>query len=104
MVAWHDSLDMGVIFSGVSYTGMGVSNDLYLIKRNPTPNEQRYVFINAGNFDSVLAPPGIPAITSTRPPSTADITAAFSETTFTSCRWTLDEPHQPRRPELLAQV
>ena len=58
MVAWHDSLDMGVIFSGVSYTGMGVSNDLYLIKRNPTPNEQRYVFINAGNFDSVLAPPG----------------------------------------------
>jgi hypothetical protein len=58
MVAWHDSLDIGVIFSGVSYTGMGVSNDLYLIKRNPTPNEQRYVFINAGNFDSVLAPPG----------------------------------------------
>jgi len=58
MVAWHDSLDIGVIFSGVSYTGMGVSNDLYLIKRNPAPNEQRYVFINAGNFDSVLAPPG----------------------------------------------
>jgi hypothetical protein len=58
MVDWHDSLDMGVIFSGVPYTGMGVSNDLYLIKPNPLPNEERYVFINAGNYDALLAPPG----------------------------------------------
>jgi hypothetical protein len=58
MVDWHDSLDMGVCFSGVPYTGMGVSNDLYLIKPNPTPNEERYVFINAGNYDALLAPPG----------------------------------------------
>jgi hypothetical protein len=37
---------------------MGVSNDLYLIKPNPTPNQERYICINAGNFDALLAPPG----------------------------------------------
>ena len=58
MMAWHPTLNIGVMFSGVQYTGMGVSNDLYLIKPNPTPNQERYIFVNAGNFDALLAPPG----------------------------------------------
>lgn len=58
VVDWHTTLDIGVIWGGAAYTGMGVSNDLFLLKPATTPGSGSYTFVNAGNWDGVLAPPG----------------------------------------------
>jgi hypothetical protein len=54
VVDWHAGLDVGVIWSGVLYTGMGVRSDLFVLR--PDEAGTGYLFVDVGNFDDVVTP------------------------------------------------